>query len=117
MMLELMRQAVNENAQSALNQTDYQFRYDSLVERYENAKQHLKEINSQIADRCTKRENIEVFMQTLQKQKKLLTKFDENLWNATVDCLIVHSAAEFIFRFKDGMELPWKKSEVKAGKS
>lgn len=116
-MLELMRQAVNENAQSALNQTDYQFRYDSLVERYENAKQHLKEVNVQIAERRTKRENIEMFMRTLQRQKNLLTEFDENLWNATVDCLMVHSTAEFIFRFKDGMGLPWKKSEVKAGKS
>lgn len=107
--LELMRQAVNENAQSALNQADYQFRYYTLVERYENAKQCLKEINTQIADRRTKRESIEAFMRTLQAQDKLLTEFDENLWNATVDCLIVRSATEFTFRFKDGTELPWKK--------
>jgi site-specific DNA recombinase len=108
-MLELMRQAVNENAQSALNQADYQLRYDSLVEQYENAKQRLKEANTQIAKRRTKRENIEVFIRTLQAQKKLPTEFDEGLWNATVDCLIVRSATEFTFRFKDGTELPWKK--------
>lgn len=106
--LELMRQAVNENALSALDQSDYQLRYDSLVERYENAKQCLKGTNTQIADRRTKRENIEVFMRTLQAQKRLLTEFDENLWNATVDCLIVRSATEFTFRFKDGTELPWR---------
>jgi site-specific DNA recombinase len=106
--LELMRQAVNENSQSALDQADYQLRYDSLVERYENAKQCLKEANAQIFDRRTKRENIEVFMRTLQAQKRLLTEFDESLWNATVDCLIVRSGTEFTFRFKDGTELPWK---------
>ncbi|HEX3018028.1 MAG TPA: recombinase family protein [Caproicibacter sp.] len=105
--IELMRQAVNENAQSALDQADYQLRYDSLVERYENTKRYLKETNTQIANRRTKRENIEAFMQTLQAQKNLLTEFDENLWNATVDCLIVRSATEFIFRFK-GTELLWK---------
>ena len=104
-----MRQAVNENAQAVLDQADYQLRYDSLVERYENAKQRLKETNTQIADRRTKRENIEAFMQTLEKQNNLLTEFDENLWNATMDCLIVHSTTEFIFRFKDGTELPWMK--------
>ncbi len=107
--LELMRQAVNENAQSALNQADYQLRYDSLVERYENAKQRLKETNTQISNRRTKRENIEAFMRALQTQRKLLTEFDENLWNATVDCLIVRSETEFTFRFKDGTELLWKK--------
>ena len=111
--LELMRQAVNENAQSVLDQVDYQLRYDTLVERYENAKQRLKETKAQIADRCTKRENIEVFMRTLQAQKKLLTEFDENLWNATVDSLIVRSATEFTFRFKDGTEMPWKDNEEK----
>lgn len=100
--LELMRQVVNENAQSALDQTDYQRRYDSLVDRYENTKQRLKEANTQIADRRTKRENIEAFMQTLQAQKKLLTEFDENLWNATVDCLILRSDTEFNFRLKMG---------------
>ena len=72
-------------------------------------KQRLKETKTQIADRCTKRENIEVFMRTLQAQKKLLTEFDENLWNATVDSLIVRSATEFTFRSKDGTEILWKK--------
>jgi hypothetical protein len=105
--LELMRQAVNENVQTTLNQTDYQLRYDSLVARYKNAKRHLKETNTLIADRRTKRENIGAFMQTLQAQKKLPTEFDENLWNATVDCLIVRSVKKFTFRFKGGTELPY----------
>ena len=45
-------------------------------------------------------------MRTLQAQNKLLTEFDESLWNATVDCLIVRFATEFTFRFKDGTEIP-----------
>jgi hypothetical protein len=112
--LELMQQAVAENAQTALDQADYQRRYDDLALRYENVKKHLVLIDAEITNRKTKRTNIEVFMQTLQTQKELLTEFDENLWNATVDCLIVRSATEFTFRFKDGTELPWKNSEVKA---
>lgn len=46
--------------------------------------------------------------------RKSCSEFDEKLWNATVDCLIVHSAAEFTFRFKDWTELTWKDSYVKA---
>ena len=75
-----MRQAVNENVQSALDQADCQCGYDSLVDWYENAKQRLKETNTQISDRCTKRKNIEAFMRTLQAQKKLLTEFDKKVY-------------------------------------
>ena len=106
--LELMRQAVAENAQTALDQADYQRQYDDLVMRYENVKKHLAEIDAQITGRGVKHKNIEVFMLTLRAQKHLLTEFDENLWNATVDCLIVRSDTEFTLRFKDGTELPWK---------
>ncbi len=106
--LELMRQAVNENAQTALDQVDYQRRYDDLVMRYENVKKYLAEIDAEITNRKTKRKNIEAFMQTLHAQEHLLTDFDEDLWNATVDCLIIHSATKVTFKFKDGTELPWK---------
>ena len=103
-----MWQAVAENAQTAIDQTDYQCRYDILVARYENTKQYLAEIDAQITGRRVKLENIEVFMQTLRAQECLLTEFDEGLWNAAVDSLIVHSAIKFTFKFKDGTELPWK---------
>ena len=106
--LELMRQAVAENAQTALDQTDYQCRYDALVARFENAKQCLAEIDAQVTGRRVKLENIQVFMQTLRSQECLLAEFDEGLWNATVDSLIVHSATKFTFKFKDETELPWK---------
>jgi len=102
--LELMRQAVAENAQTALDQADYQRRYGALVARYENTKQSLTEIDAQITGRRVKCKNIEAFMQTLRAQEHLLTEFDEGLWNATVDCIVVRSTT----KFKDGTELPWK---------
>lgn len=100
--LELMRQAVAENAQTALDQADYQRRYDDLVMRYENAKQRLTEIDAQITSQRAKRENIEAFMQTLRAQQHLLTEFDEGLWNATIDTVNVYSQGKVTFVFKDG---------------
>ena len=72
--------------------------------RYENTKQSLNQIDAKITGRRVKLENVEVFMHTLRLQECLLTEFDEGLWNATVDCLIIHSAT----KFKDGTELLWK---------
>ena len=79
-----------------------------MVAQYENTKQRLAEIDAQITGRRVKLEKIEAFMQTLLAQEQLLTEFDEGLWNATIDRLIVHSALKFTFKFKDGTELPWK---------
>ena len=38
----LLHKCVEENAHSALDQIEYQQRYSSLVERYENAKNELR---------------------------------------------------------------------------
>lgn len=43
----------------------------------------------------------------LKKQDGLLTEFDEELWYAVVDKLMVCSSTELTFIFKDGTELPW----------
>ena len=36
------------------------------------------------------------------------SKFDEALWKATVDSMIVHSEHRMNFAFKDGLKLVWK---------
>lgn len=38
----------------------------------------------------------------------ILTEFDEELWIATVEAVVVHSEHEITFIFKDGLELDWK---------
>ena len=38
----------------------------------------------------------------------LMDEFDEELWIATVDAVVVYSGNEVTFKFKDGLELGWK---------
>ena len=37
----------------------------------------------------------------------LVSKFDEELWNATIEKVVIDSDKEISFVFKDGMELQW----------
>ncbi len=37
-----------------------------------------------------------------------MDEFDEGLWIATVDAVVVHSEHEITFTFKDGLELDWE---------
>jgi site-specific DNA recombinase len=107
-LLIMMHKCVEENAQTALDQADYQRRYDALVKRYETAKSRLAEIDDMRLERAAKRKNISIFIKTLEQKETLLTEFDEELWNSTVDMVTINSEHEIAFIFKDGMELDWK---------
>ena len=58
---ELMRKCVEKNAHSALEQNEYQKLYSSLVERYENIKKEIGEIDDERLELNAKRKNIETF--------------------------------------------------------
>nr|DAN14081.1 MAG TPA: integrase [Caudoviricetes sp.] len=99
---ELMRKCVEENAHTALNQIDYQQRYNTLVERFENARMRLKKINTERIKRAAKRAHINSFIETLEHSNRLLTDFDEDVWCAIIDKVIVEKNGRLIFQFKDG---------------
>ena len=105
--VELLRKCVEENAYSALDQEEYNQRYTALVELYETTKNGLVAINDKRSEGDAKRESIGTFIQMLEKSDKLLIEFDEELWNATIDTVMVHSEHELTFSFKDGLELDW----------
>jgi hypothetical protein len=50
---------------------------------------------------------LQAYIRTLSERDGLLTDFDDGLFTATVDYLVVHSVTDMTFRFKDGSELPW----------
>lgn len=106
--LELMRKIVQENARTAIDQSDYQRRYNALVERYDKASGRFEEVNATIEARNSKRQEIGKFIKVLNKRDTLLMEFDDELWLATVHQLKVKSGTEFTFVLKDGAELPWK---------
>jgi site-specific DNA recombinase len=57
---ELLKKYVEENAYNALDQAEYQERYNMLVESYETIKNSLIEIEDKCLERNPKGERIEV---------------------------------------------------------
>ena len=104
---ELLQKCVEENAHSALNQAEYEEHYTTLAERYENIKKGIEDIDDKRIERSAKRKRIVAFMQELEHRNRLVTEFDEELWSATIEKVVVHSEDEIIFTIKDGMELDW----------
>lgn len=103
--MELIRKSVQENAQTALDQEEYNRRYAALTERYETACTRLVELDAQRTERTAKRAKITRFLKMLVKHGDIVTEFDEELWYITVDTVKVYADQRLVVTFKDGSEV------------
>lgn len=106
-----LQQLIAENARVALNQQEYNQRYNGLANKYNALQAKRYALGDDIAMRKAKRNEITAILKVLKKQRKLLDAFDEELWCATVSAVVIKSLEEVVFRFKDGSELPWSLKE------
>ena len=103
--VELTRKAIADNAHSALDQQEYQQRYNDLCQRYEKAQARLSEVEDQRLERTAKRVKIKLFLEQLNARDTLVETFDEELWYSTVDFVTVLENKELIFTFRDGRKV------------
>ena len=100
----LIEDCIKENAHVALDQAEYQKRYDALVDRFDTAKARQKVLAQQITDRQARRQQIELFLAGLKKREPLTIFRDED-WLAMVDYVTVTEDAGITVTFKDGTEI------------
>ena len=100
----LQEQAIHQNATQALDQQEYQLRFEALSERYEKARIRKDQIDRQIQQRSAKRNMLAEFIDLL-RTGEVLVKFDPDLWTATVDTVVVCRDQSCRFRFKNGSEI------------
>ena len=101
---ELIEECIKENAHVALDQAEYQKRYDGLVARFDKAKARHTKVTDLIAERTARRHQIETYLQELRSREPL-TEFRETDWLAMVDYITVHSKDDIRVTFKDGTEI------------
>ncbi|MBW7571629.1 hypothetical protein [Caproiciproducens faecalis] len=68
----------------------------------------LDEIDAQKSNHITTGENIHRLIETLTYNEKILPEFNEDVWFAVVEKVVVYNDSSLIFHFKGGTELPWK---------
>lgn len=104
-LLELIQQCVSENAHVALDQAEYQARYNGLAERFDRTKARLDEVGNAITEKQAKKEQIERFLAELERQDGMATEFDEEQWYSLVDFVTVFNKEDIRFTFKNGTEI------------
>jgi len=102
---ELIQQCVSENAHVALDQAEYQARYNGLAERFDRTKARLNEVGNAITEKQAKKEQIERFLAELERQDGMATEFDEEQWYSLVYFVTVFNKEDIRFTFKDGTEI------------
>ena len=90
MVAELIRKCVEENSSGAQNQSEYGVRCNGYIERHEDAKNKLEELQRENALRHAKADAIGAFMFAISEQDAL-TDFDARLWTATLRSVTVYS--------------------------
>ena len=102
---DMVQQCIYENAHVALDQTEYQKRYDGLTERFEKAKARLDAVTDEIHQMQTQRASIEDFLKAFAAMPDELTEFTLESWHGLVDFGTVYSADDIRFTFKNGQEI------------
>ena len=100
-----VQKCISENARIAQDQTDYQKRYDELVNRYETTKASYDRTEKSIKARHAKAERLGAFVKALAAQDASVTEFDEGLWGTIVDFMTIYSKEDISVTFKDGTEI------------
>ena len=100
-----IKACIGDNACRNQDQVFYQEKYKSLVSHYESLKLQLDEVEAEKQNRILRKKNILHFLKSIQERECLLEEFDEALFRATVENIIVHSMQDIVVKFRDGNEM------------
>lgn len=99
---------IAENACRAIDQKEYQEKYDTLAYKHNAFQRQRKELASKIESKKAQQNQIDIFIKELRQRKTMLTEFDENLWKTIIRSAQIGQEGSIIFSFKDGTTLPWQ---------
>ncbi len=102
---KMIQDAIGENSRIAIDQTAFQSRYESLVQRFDTAKAKYDAVCAEIDDKRNRRTIMEQFIKTLTKCDNLLIEFETEMWHALVDFVTVYTADDIRITFKNGKEI------------
>jgi hypothetical protein len=111
--LDRKRRYMEENARQVQDQEEYNRHFREMDSECKAVEKQRVRIREEILERCARKEKIRRFLDELRRTDDIVTEFDENLWNATVESVTVHSDKTLTFQFRDGTEIPVKIPETK----
>ncbi len=97
---EKMQALILENATIALDQEEYQKRFQGMSDRFDQAKEQKIQVEKQTAGKKARLGEIEEYMRMLKKQDGTVEEFNPELWRGLPDYVTVGD--KLVFTFRDG---------------
>ena len=101
---EMLRNAIDENARAAIDQDEYNRRYDALEVRYKALATKYDEIGSEKRRRQFMRDNFRQFISTIERTD-MVTEISPEAWTALEKSVTVNAKEDIRFNFRNGMSL------------
>ncbi|MDR1567819.1 MAG: recombinase family protein [Streptococcaceae bacterium] len=96
--------AIEENARVALDQGEYEKRYNDLVAEFDKTNTRLEAVKLEITQKQSRREQMELFITELETIG-VVEKFDEDLFRSLVEIITIENDGKVVVKFKDGGEV------------
>ena len=103
--IELSRKAIQHNASTAQDQTEFNQLNDSYLERERLATERIAELENTKRERVAKGKILERFIRDIKTRPLVLTEFDEPLWTAVVERVAVFTDGALDFEFRNGTSI------------
>jgi chromosome segregation ATPase len=100
-----LQRCVEENASIALDQQEYNERYEKLMSEYEAAKEKVSGIEEKLRQRTIRCETLRQFIAELEERAGLIIQFDEAAWLTLAERVTITVDGVALFRFKSGTEI------------
>lgn len=102
---ELIQKCIDDNAHIAQDQSEYQKRYNFLVQRFETVNAKLEKILVAISKSKAQRQMMENFIEVLRSLPEQVEIFDEGAWYTLCDYITVYGKNDIRVTFRNGTEI------------
>lgn len=102
---DAIQQNITENANAALDQTEYQKRYNELVGRYAKLKDRIDEVTIKIKEAQSRKIENDFFLKNFEQAPDSLTEFSPDVFISLVDHLTVYAKDDIRVTFRNGQEI------------
>lgn len=102
---EMVHKGIKENASTPQSQEEYLKRYNGYVARFEEATERLKGLEDEKLLRKSRGEAFSDFIDAFSDIDSFIDEFDEDLWLATIDKVVVENSGTMRFVFRSGTEI------------
>lgn len=96
-----LRQHVEGNMRSAMNQEQFWKRYNMLEERCNLLSDRLAQLQTSIKERKQRADVIGGFMFEIKERNGIIDEFDEELWTALLESVTITREGKWQFKFKN----------------